>query len=62
MKSPSQHQREKPSADEPSRSFRDLRRHNLYAERVAKMLEAKRERRIEQVIKAHRKHRSQHAR
>ncbi|MBV8431192.1 MAG: hypothetical protein JO244_08525 [Solirubrobacterales bacterium] len=42
--------------------FADLRRHNAYAAQVARLLEARRERRIEQVIRMQRKHRFHQAR
>jgi hypothetical protein len=42
--------------------FADLRKHNAYAARVARMLEAKRNRHIERVIQAQRKHRIHQAR
>jgi hypothetical protein len=45
-----------------ARAFGDLRRSNEYAHRVARMLEAKRRRRIEQVLRAQRQHRTRHAR
>jgi len=49
-----------PSARE--KTFRDLRRSNEYAARVRRLLEAKRQRGIEQAIKAQRKHRGHQAR
>jgi hypothetical protein len=42
--------------------FADLRRHNEYAARVARLLEAKRKRRVEQVVRLQRKHRLRQAR
>jgi hypothetical protein len=44
------------------RKFHDLRRHNQYAGKVARMLELKRERRIERVAELQRKHRLHQAR
>jgi hypothetical protein len=50
------------SPDSKPSVFADLRKRNAYAARVARMLEAKRERHIEQVIRAQRKHRIHQAR
>lgn len=51
-----------PSRAEHKRLFRDLRVRNEYGARVADMLRIKRERRIERVIQAQRKHRIHQAR
>jgi hypothetical protein len=45
-----------------AKAFADLRTSNEYAHRVARMLEAKRRRRIDQVLRAQRQHRARHAR
>jgi hypothetical protein len=59
------HDAHDPNAKADSRlawAFADLRRSNEYAHRVARMLEAQRRRRIEQVLRAQRQHRARHAR
>jgi hypothetical protein len=61
MATPSRHT---PSdqADSLTNVFANLRRHNAYAARVARLLDAKRERQISRVVQTQRKHRSHQAR
>jgi len=47
-----------PGSAELKQTFRDLRRHNEYEAKVARMLQAKRQQRIEQSIKSPRTHQS----
>ncbi len=51
-----------PKAESAPNVFADLRRHNEYAARVARLLEAKRKRHIQQVLQLQRKQRPHQAR
>ncbi|HLY48432.1 MAG TPA: hypothetical protein VKR21_04490 [Solirubrobacteraceae bacterium] len=51
-----------PTTDTPLRVFADLRRHNEYAARVARLVDAERRRRVEHVLHLQRKHRLHQAR
>ena len=62
MSTPSRSGTSNRAADSDRNAFADLRRHNEYAARVARLLEAKRERHIEQVRRLQRKHRLHQAR
>lgn len=62
MPDPSATPPEKTSGGRHRNPFADLRRHNDYAARVARAIESRRKRRIEQVMTVQRKHRTQQVR